>query len=191
VEKKEQIEVIIAGCVQNSRVHQEKLFKLFYGKLMTVCMRYTSDKDTAQEILQEGFIKIFDKIHTYESSGSFEGWLRRIVTNTALDSIRKSKRLNWTEENEINTKEDFFNPLEEIENEDILHMKADHALQAIQKLSPAYRTVFNLYVMEEMTHKQIAEKLGISEGTSKSNYAKAKMNLKKYIANYFTKIENA
>lgn len=158
---------------------------------MTVCMRYTSDKDTAQEILQEGFIKIFDKIHTYESSGSFEGWLRRIVTNTALDSIRKSKRLNWTEENEINTKEDFFNPLEEIENEDILHMKADHALQAIQKLSPAYRTVFNLYVMEEMTHKQIAEKLGISEGTSKSNYAKAKMNLKKYIANYFTKIENA
>ena len=70
-------------------------------------------------------------------------------------------------------------------------MKAEHALQAIQKLSPAYRTVFNLYVMEEMTHKQIADKLGISEGTSKSNYAKAKMNLKKYIANYFTKIENA
>jgi len=190
VEKKEQLDVIIAGCAKNDRVCQEKIFKLFYGKLMAVCLRYTSDKDTAQEILQEGFIKIFDKIKTFESNGSFEGWIRRIVTNTALDYLRKSKKLNWVQENEINSKEDFSNPMEDSEIESTIQLKAEFALEAIQKLSPAYRTVFNLYVMEEYTHKEIANLLGISEGTSKSNLAKAKMNLQKYIANKYRKIEH-
>lgn len=190
MEKKEQLDVIIAGCAKNDRVCQEKIFKLFYGKLMAVCLRYTSDKDTAQEILQEGFIKIFDKIKTFESNGSFEGWIRRIVTNTALDYLRKSKKLNWVQENEINSKEDFSNPMEDSEIESTIQLKAEFALEAIQKLSPAYRTVFNLYVMEEYTHKEIANLLGISEGTSKSNLAKAKMNLQKYIANKYRKIEH-
>jgi len=190
VEKKEQLETLIAGCAKNDRVCQEKIFKLFYGKLMAVCLRYTSDKDTAQEILQEGFIKIFDKIKTFESNGSFEGWIRRIVTNTALDYLRKSKKLNWVQENEINSKEDFSNPMEDAEIESTIQLKAEFALEAIQKLSPAYRTVFNLYVMEEYTHKEIANLLGISEGTSKSNLAKAKMNLQKYIANKYRKIEH-
>jgi len=190
VEKKEQLDIIIAGCVKNSRVSQEKLFKLFYGKLMVVCQRYTNDRDSAQDILQEGFIKIFDKISTFENNGSFEGWLRRIVTNTALDYLRKTKKYNWVEENEINTKEEFIEPGEELERESTIQLKAEVALEAIQQLSPAYQTVFNLYVMEEYSHKEIAEMLGISEGTSKSNLSKAKMNLQKIIEKKYTKITN-
>ncbi len=190
MEKKEQLDIIIAGCVKNSRVSQEKLFKLFYGKLMVVCQRYTNDRDSAQDILQEGFIKIFDKISTFENNGSFEGWLRRIVTNTALDYLRKTKKYNWVEENEINTKEEFIEPGEALERESTIQLKAEVALEAIQQLSPAYQTVFNLYVMEEYSHKEIAEMLGISEGTSKSNLSKAKMNLQKIIEKKYTKITN-
>jgi RNA polymerase sigma-70 factor (ECF subfamily) len=190
VDKKEQLDNIVAGCCKNDRVYQEKLFKLYYGKLMVVCMRYTNDKDTAQDILQEGFMKIFDKITSFESTGSFEGWMRRIVTNTALDHLRKSKKFNFVEENEINTKEEFIDFGDSLEFENSIEMKAEFALEAIQQLSPAYKTVFNLYVMEEYSHKEIAEMLGISEGTSKSNLAKAKMNLQKIIVKKYSKIAN-
>lgn len=190
MDKKEQLDNIIAGCVKNDRVCQEKLFKLFYGKLMVVCLRYTIDKDTAQDILQEGFMKIFDKIKSFESSGSFEGWMRRIVTNTALDHLRKSKKFNFVEENEVNTKEEFIDYDDVKEFESSIDLKAELALEAIQQLSPAYKAVFNLYVMEEYSHKEIAEMLGISEGTSKSNLAKAKMNLQKLILKKYSKIAN-
>jgi RNA polymerase sigma-70 factor (ECF subfamily) len=177
----EEIEDIIIGCSKNKRIYQEKLFKLFYGKMMVICLRYTNDKDSAQEIVQEGFIKVFEKIATFEFSGSFEGWLRRIIVNTALDYIRKTKRQNWVQETEINTKEDYTNPMEEKESEDYFDLKANLALDSIQQLSPAYRTVFNMFVMENYSHKEISSILGISEGTSKSNLAKAKINLKKLI----------
>jgi RNA polymerase sigma-70 factor (ECF subfamily) len=190
VEKREQLEEIILGCINKNKVSQEKMFKLYYGKLMSLCLRYTSDRDTAQEILQEGFIKVFDKINTFESSGSFEGWIKRIITNTALDYLRKSKKFNWVEENEINTKESFSDPLESVEFEYDFQLKANIALEAIQQLSPAYKTVFNLYVLENYSHKEIAELLGISEGTSKSNLAKAKMNLQKIINKQIVKINN-
>jgi len=190
VDNKGQLENIVAGCIKNDRVSQEKLFKLFYGKLLIVCQRYTNDRDTAQDILQEGFMKIFDKIATFESSGSFEGWMKRIVTNTALDHLRKSKKFNFVEENEINTKEDFVDYGDKLESDNSIELKAEFALQAIQQLSPAYQTVFNLYVMEEYSHKEIAEVLGISEGTSKSNLAKAKMNLQKIILKKYSKIAN-
>ena len=126
----------------------------------------------------------------FQHNGSIEGWLRRIVTNTALDYLRKTKKYNWVEENEINTKEEFIEPGEELERESTIQLKAEVALEAIQQLSPAYQTVFNLYVMEEYSHKEIAEMLGISEGTSKSNLSKAKMNLQKIIEKKYTKITN-
>lgn len=163
------------------------LFKLYYGKMMTLCLRYTNDRDTAQEILQDGFIKVFDKLNTFESNGSFEGWIRRIMTNTALDALRKTKRLNWVEENENNTKEEFNDPIDNVEFENEFELKANIALEAIQELSPAYKTVFNLYVFENYSHKEIADALGISEGTSKSNLAKAKMNLQKFITKKIAK----
>jgi RNA polymerase sigma-70 factor (ECF subfamily) len=187
VEKREQLDEIINKCLRKDRLAQEMLFKLYYGKMMTLCLRYTNDRDTAQEILQDGFIKVFDKLNTFESNGSFEGWIRRIMTNTALDALRKTKRLNWVEENENNTKEDFNDPMESVEFENEFEIKANVAMEAIQQLSPAYKTVFNLYVFENYSHKEIADALGISEGTSKSNLAKAKMNLQKIITKNIAK----
>jgi len=190
VKKTEDIESIIAGCIENKRSSQERLFKLYYGKLMGATLRYTNDNDTAQEIVQEGFIKIFDKIIKFEKTGSFEGWMRRIVVNTAIDYLRKSKRDSWVQENEINTKDEYSNPSEEIEFQNAMEIKAEFAIQAIQELSPAYRTVFNLYVIENYSHKEISELLGISEGTSKSNLSKAKLNLQKIISQHLSSIEN-
>jgi RNA polymerase sigma-70 factor (ECF subfamily) len=181
VEIKIKLDDIINRCLRKDRLAQEQLFKLYYGKMMGVCLRYTNDRDTAQEILQDGFIKVFDKLNTFESNGSFDGWIRRIMANTALDALRKNKRLNWVEENEINTKTEFNNPEDNFEFEQEFDLKANMAIEAINELSPAYKTVFNLYVFENYSHKEIAESLGISEGTSKSNLAKAKMNLQKII----------
>lgn len=181
MEKKIELEEIINKCLSKDRLAQERLFKLYYGKMMAVCLRYTNDRDTAQEILQDGFIKVFDKLNTFESSGSFDGWIRRIMANTALDALRKNKRLNWVEENDVNTKEDYNDPLESFEFEQEFELKANVALESINELSPAYKTVFNLFVFENYSHKEIADALGISEGTSKSNFAKAKMNLQKII----------
>ncbi|MEY4604824.1 MAG: hypothetical protein RIT43_2116, partial [Bacteroidota bacterium] len=92
VENREKLTAVIEGCLRNERRSQEELFRLYYGKLLPVCLRYTVDRDSAQEILQESFIKIFDKLGAFDYKGSFEGWLRRIVSNTAIDAIRKSKK---------------------------------------------------------------------------------------------------
>jgi RNA polymerase sigma factor (sigma-70 family) len=189
VENKNELREIIQGCIENKRKSQEQLFKLFYGKMMAVCMRYHHDKDDAQEILQVGFIKVFDKLDGYDHTGSFEGWMRRIFANTCIDAIRKSKKDPIRTERDEDFVLDAENSIEENEEFEITSIKADIALQAIENLSPAYRTVFNMYVIEEYTHKEIGEILGISEGTSKSNLAKAKMNLKKILKEKFTTID--
>jgi RNA polymerase sigma-70 factor (ECF subfamily) len=186
----EQLEELISACVKGKKSAQEKLFKLYYGKMLAVCLRYMKDRDSAQEILQEGFIKLFEKLDKYDFKGSFDGWLRRIMVNTAIDAIRRSKRDPFLVENEV-----FFfqsageDHLEDSEEMELTDLKAEMAIEAIQQLSPAYQTVFNLYVIEDYSHKEIAEKLGISEGTSKSNLAKAKTNLKKYLQGKFNYLD--
>lgn len=189
MEKKDNIKGIIEGCMRNERRSQEELFKLFYGKMMAVCMRYNSDKDTAQEVLQEGFIKIFDKLNLYDFKGSFEGWIRRIVANTAIDHIRKSKKDPILSDNDNDFVLGTENPMVEREESDLMELKGELAMEAIQQLSPAYRTVFNLYVIEDYSHREIAELLGISEGTSKSNLAKAKANLQRIVSEKFMNID--
>jgi RNA polymerase sigma factor (sigma-70 family) len=189
VENKEQLKEIIEGCLRNDRRSQEAIFKLFYGKMMVVCLRYTNDKDTAQEVLQEGFMKVFEKLGAFDYKGSFEGWVRRIVANTAIDSIRRSKKNPILTDNDNDFKIGGENPMEVRESVELGEIKAEMAMAAIQKLSPAYRAVFNLYVLEEYSHKEIAEILGISEGTSKSNLAKAKMNLQKILNQQFMNID--
>jgi RNA polymerase sigma-70 factor (ECF subfamily) len=189
VENKEHLKEIISGCLRQDRRAQEELFKLFYGKMLGVCMRYARDRDSAEEMLQEGFIKIFDKLEGFDYKGSFEGWMRRIVANTAIDQLRKAKKAPLLTDNDEDFKLGAENPIVEQEEEEALEIRADIAMDAIQNLSPAYRAVFNLYVMEEYTHKEIAEILGISEGTSKSNLAKAKMNLQKILKERFMNIE--
>ena len=176
---------LVDGCLKGERRSQQRVYELFYGKMMAVCMRYTKNTDQAKDILQDGFIKVFRSMESYNRAGSFEGWIRRIVVNTAIDHFRRSKHsyLLLGEERSI---EDFKDQDEEDTladeaGDDLPDLKPADVINAMQKLTPAYRTVFNLYVFEEMTHKEIAELLGINIGTSKSNLAKAKQNLKKLL----------
>jgi len=127
-------------------------------------------------------MKVFTGLRSYNATGSFEGWIRRIIVHTAIDHLRKNRQeyliVNTVYANQVGTTK-----LEEVDEEDLFkNIRQEDIIKAIQELSPAYRTVFNLYVMEEFTHKEIAEKLDISEGTSKSNLSKAKFNLKKNLA---------
>lgn len=151
-------------------------------------MRYYADRDTAEEVLQEGFIKIFDKLDAFDYKGSFEGWMRRIISNTAIDHIRRSKKDPFLTDNDEDFRMGGENPVIEQEELEITEIKAEIAMEAINELSPAYKAVFNLYVLEEYTHREIAEILNISEGTSKSNLAKAKMNLQKILKEKFMNI---
>lgn len=181
MESKEELNYIIDGCIRNKRKHQEKLFKLYYGKMMGVALRYTKDNDTAQEIVQNSFIKIYDKLNTFEKEGSFFNWITRIVINTSIDAIRKSKKEPFKFGDEyIFVEESSEDRDEEL---DVSNYNSNVILEAIQELSPAYQTVFNLYVIEDYKHKEISEILGISEGTSKSNLSKAKNNLQKILLN--------
>ena len=189
MENKEHLKHIISGCIKNDRRSQEELFKLYYGKMLSVCMRYTTDRDSAEEVLQEGFIKIFDKLEAFNYEGSFEGWMRRIMSNTAIDSIRKSKKNPILTDNDEDFKLGSEDPMVIHEEVETIGLKAEIAMEAINELSPAYKAVFNLYVLEEYTHKEIAEILGISEGTSKSNLSKAKVNLQKILKEKFMNIE--
>lgn len=178
--KKKSLNEIIQGCLDNKRSSQEELFKFFYSKMLTVCMRYSSDYDIAQELLQNSFIKVFEKLHRYQDTGSFEAWVKRIVVNTCIDYYRKDKKAPVQLNDDISIKdEDEFLENIEASDESISDINTKIILDAVSNLSPAYRTIFNMYVIEEYTHKEIAEILGISEGTSKSNLAKAKMNLQK------------
>jgi RNA polymerase sigma factor (sigma-70 family) len=177
MKKTQNLDDIIRGCAKGDRICQHALYKMFYGKLMAICHRYTRNDDQAKDILQEGFIKVFNHIKDYERKGSFEGWLKRIITNTAIDYYRKrsSDFLLMNEENDIEAAK----YIEDEGEEEIFNgMTPNEVLAAVKKLSPAYQMVFNLYVVEDYSHKEIAEMLGISIGTSKSNLAKAKQNLR-------------
>lgn len=189
MENKEHLKHIISGCLENDRRSQEELFKLYYGKMLGVCMRYSTDRDSAEEVLQEGFIKIFDKLDAFDYKGSFEGWMRRIMANTAIDSIRRNKKNPVLSDNDEDFKLGGEDPIVEKEEVEFVGLKAEIAMEAVNQLSPAYKSVFNLYVMEEYTHKEIAEILGISEGTSKSNLSKAKFNLQKILKDRFANID--
>jgi RNA polymerase sigma-70 factor (ECF subfamily) len=173
---------LINGCIKLDKACQRQLYEQFYGKMMAVCMRYAKNRDEASDILNEGFMKIYTSLRTFSNNGSFEGWIRKIIVNTAIDYLRKNRH-EYLIVNTVYASESGMSKIQEIEEEDIFrNIKQDDIIKAIQSLSPAYRTVFNLYVLEEFTHKEIADKLDISEGTSKSNLSKAKYNLKKNLA---------
>ncbi len=140
-------------------------------------MRYADNREEAKDILHDGFIKVFANLKEFEFKGSLEGWVKRIVTNTAIDTIRKKKNFFV----ELDENRNYDTMIEDYQSnadfEQFTKIKVDTIMQLIQKLSPMYRTVFNLFVFEEMTHKEIAEQLNINIGTSKSNFAKARKNL--------------
>jgi len=158
---------LITGCMEGDRRMQEELYKRFSPKMYAVCLRYASNADEAQDILQDGFIKVFNKLDSFRGDGSFEGWVRRIFVNTAIEYFRRKKYLQPVTEKEENTIEGkYVSALDELAEKDILEL--------ITQLSPGYRTVFNMYVVEGYSHKEIGDILGISEGTSKSQLSRAK-----------------
>lgn len=189
MDQQKELKAIVEACLRGERRAQERLFQTYYGKMLGVCMRYLSDRDSAQEILQISFLKVFDKLEFFDFTGSLEGWIRRIVTNTAIDHLRKAKKDPFLSDQDNDFVAGSADPMVEAEHTELLELKGQVAIEAIGKLSPAYRAVFNLYVIEEHTHKEIAEILGISEGTSKSNLAKAKMNLQRLLKEQFLLIE--
>jgi RNA polymerase sigma factor (sigma-70 family) len=149
---------------------QRVLYQRFAPKMYGVCLRYAGNAEEAEDILQEGFIKVFNKMGSFRKEGSFEGWVRRIFVNTAIEHFRKKVRLQPITDYEEETIEGkYLSVLDNLAEKDII--------QLVQQLSPGYRTVFNMYVVEGYTHRQIAEELGISEGTSKSQLSRAKQIL--------------
>ena len=185
-----QLQQLIKGCLEGDRKAQQAVYKLLYGKMKVVCMRYTRDTDQALDVLQEGFIKVFQNMERYSGAGSFEGWVRRIMVNLSIDRFRKQKNdlLLLNGSMSIEDYEDEVEDEPDVESVDY-DFTPEQILEAMQQLSPAYKTVFNLYVFENYTHQDIAEALTISIGTSKSNFAKAKRNMKKILLKNYGKAD--
>lgn len=170
------IKKLVSQCKKQDRGAQEKLYRLYSGKLFLMCLKYSDDQQEAEDTLQDGFLKIFEKIDSYKGTGSFEGWMSRIMINTAI-SRQKQKRLFLTISDDYPEVEDFELPSESIDLEVLLG--------TIQELPQKYRMVFNLFVLDGYSHKEIADMLDISEGTSKSNLSRARDLLKRKLSDHF------
>jgi RNA polymerase sigma factor (sigma-70 family) len=164
---------ILKGCKDNNAQAQAELYRIVASRMFGVCLRYASNDDDAKDILQDGFIKVFQKIKQFDNKGSFEGWIRKIMVNTALERLRSKKPNVNLEENIKHTDVIYENILEELNAEDLI--------KVIQSLSPKYRMVFNMYAIEGYSHKEIADILGITEGTSKSDLSRARAILQEKI----------
>ncbi|NQY67154.1 MAG: RNA polymerase sigma factor [Flavobacteriales bacterium] len=167
-------EEIIKGCLQGNLFAQKCLFEKYSRKMLGVCFRYSTDKQEAQDILQEAFIKVFKKLDTYKGTGSLEGWIRRIAVHTAIENFRSKKTKH---EVDIEDAEDEANTNPEVEAQ----MNADDIMKFINLLPDGYKMVFNLFSIEGYSHKEIADRLNISENTSYSQYSRAKAQLRKWL----------
>ncbi|MDR1517015.1 MAG: RNA polymerase sigma factor [Dysgonamonadaceae bacterium] len=171
---------LILACKEQDRKAQKELYETYGAKMMGLCLRYTNDSDSARDLLHDGFIQIFTQIGSFSSKGSFEGWLKRIFVNLALNNFRRESQEKKMIESfsydqtmySCGEDDDFFD-LAEITRADLLGL--------IRELPSGYRTVVNLFIFEEMSHKEIGEALGISETSSRSQYSRAKALLKKKI----------
>ncbi|HHT29482.1 MULTISPECIES: RNA polymerase sigma factor [Petrimonas] len=177
---------LIAACKKQNRSAQKALYELYAPKMMAVCMRYCKDNETARDLLHDGFLQVFTQIGSYAGKGSFEGWLRRIFVNLALENYRKEKK-----------RLDFLNDYGK-ENEDFLDAPEDDCLEVgdvprqelldiIRGMPEGYRTVFNMVVFEDMPHKEIAAMLGITENASRSQYFRAKTFLQNKVQSIMKK----
>ena len=166
---------LVKGCLRSDPVAQKALYQRFARKMMSICMRYANHRDQAQDMLQDGFVKVFQKMALYRGDGPLGGWIARTMVNTALDHLRRNKpydhSLDLTE-------------AEHLHQEDatvMSNMTTDELMGLIQALPAGYRTVFNLFAIEGYPHKEIASMLGISENTSKSQFMKARAYLRKQL----------
>jgi RNA polymerase sigma-70 factor (ECF subfamily) len=168
-------EQLVYGCVNGDPVAQKALYQRFARKMMSICMRYAGDRDQAQDMLQDGFVKVFQKIGHYRADGPLGGWIARTMVNTALDHLRRNKPYDHSVD---------LSEAEHLHQEDATvlgSMTTEELMALIQSLPAGYRTVFNLFVIEGYPHKEIADMLGISENTSKSQFMKARAYLRKLL----------
>jgi RNA polymerase sigma factor (sigma-70 family) len=164
-------EALLQGCRENNAVAQKELYHKYSSKMLAVCYRYSQNREDAEDMLQEGFIKVFSQIHTFESRGALEGWIRRITVHTCINILKKNKRFNESVDiihaNTLQIKEDTIPSI----------MQAKEVVECIRLLPVGYRTVLNLYAIEGFSHKEIAKMLDIEESTSRSQYTRAKAML--------------
>ncbi len=168
-------EQIVQGCIANNALAQKHLYDKFSRKMMGVCLRYCDNTEEAEDVLQNGFVTVFQKIESYKGTGSLEGWIRKVMVNTALTNIRKNKNLK------LNIELDSVEYMLPSANHITQSIAAKDLLKIIQTLPTGFKTVFNLYAIEGYSHKEIGDMLGITEGTSKSQYSRAKAYLQKLI----------
>jgi RNA polymerase sigma factor (sigma-70 family) len=168
-------EQLVSGCLKRDPIVQKALYQRFSRKMMSICMRYAHNREQAQDMLQDGFVKVFQKMDHFRGDGPLGGWIARTMVNTALDHIRRNKvfdhSLDLTEAEHLHQGDE----------QVLTGMSADELLELIQSLPTGYRTVFNLFVIEGYAHKEIADMLGISENTSKSQFMKARAYLRKLL----------
>lgn len=173
--EKNVISPLLAACLKGERKAQRELYTLLYPYGMSICLRYTKDEDEAKDVLNVSFLKIFKKLSQHAPDRSFKAWVRRIFVNTSIDHYRKnSQRQNHLDLSSVEQTG--------ISPDVISSIGVEKIMQLVTKLPPSYRMVFNLYAVEGYTHREIGEKLGINEGTSKSNLNKARTKLKAMIA---------
>lgn len=170
---------IINGCLANKRDLQKALYQRYSAKMFLLCLRYTKNREEAEDVLQDGFVKVFSNIKQYSGSGSFEGWIRMIMVNTALEMLRK-KKLNFSSCEIQNIENDPLN-----ESDAISKIAMQDLLLLIRELPSGCQIIFNLYVIEGYNHGEIAEKLAISKGTSKSQLARARELLQGKLKNIY------
>jgi RNA polymerase sigma factor (sigma-70 family) len=165
---------LLTGCLKQDRKDQKTLYKIFYGFAMAICLRYTGNRYEAAEVMNQGFMKVFTNLNKYDSKVPFKGWLGRIMINTSINYYHSNLKMAYMEDlDKAEGVSHFEMPDSKLRYDDLLAM--------VQTLPPAYRAVFNLYVIEGYTHQEIGKLLVISEGSSKSNLFKAKEKLKKMI----------
>jgi len=174
-----EIKNIINGCLKGSRRDQELLYRRHAPRLYGVCLQYAGNDEEANDILQDGFIKIFENLAHYKYEGSFEGWIRRIIVNTALEKFRSKHYLYRVEDIDKMPELDA-----EPDNEDYAGLEAIDLLGIIRELPPKYRMVFNLFAIEGYSHKEISQMINISEGTSKSNLSRARVILQRRVISF-------
>lgn len=169
-------EKLVKGCLKGQASAQEALYNRYYRTMYAVCLRYSNGRETAEDVLQDGFIKVFRSLESYSGKGSLEGWIRRIIVNTALEQFRKKGAMYALVD------------IEEARYHDAGHdvvslMSEAEILKLVQGLPDGYRTIFNLYAIEGYNHREIGDLLGISEGTSKSQFARARQTLQESVLN--------
>jgi len=171
---------LINGCLRGDRKAQQQLYDQYCGKFLAICLRYIKDHDLAEDVMIEGFMRIFEKLSQYENKGSFEGWMKKVIVREALMALRRNKNLmlevalDQHEENQIHQYE-------------WKGLEADELMEMVHDLPIGYRTVFNLYAIEGYAHGEISELLGISENTSKSQLSRARNLLKQKLADQHLK----